>query len=428
MTDTELDALVDDAFVVAFPLYEFARTRHVDAVGALGEPPLAPNALRHQRALSSADDRWITTPNHDTLYSRAWLDLSRGPVTLTVDAQPPGRYWSVALMDATTRNVAMLGMRLHGAGPARITLVGPGAAAGAPPDGERVRLPGRDLWLLARWIVEGPQDLDAARAMQARLTVIAPSGATPASVVPTASTDPANLLAVANEQLARNPPVGPDAERVARLAGVGLVPGRVDAFERLPEPVRRCWTARIAAIHARLRGAIVTLRRQVDGWWVVDDALRVGDHEVAWRAAVALGGLGALDADEAVYAGRVADDTGAPLHGRHAYRVHVPPEGLPARAFWSLSMYALMPDGRKFFVHNPIGRHAIGDRTPGLRREADGSLRLWLQAREPADPVARANWLPAPDGPFNLTLRAYWPSEALRRWAVPLPRLERLPD
>ena len=87
-----------------------------------------------------------------------------------------------------------------------------------------------------------------------------------------------------------------------------------------------------------------------------------------------------------------------------------------------------MPDGRKFFVHNPIGRHAIGDRTPGLRREADGSLRLWLQAREPADPVARANWLPAPDGPFNLTLRAYWPSEALRRWAVPLPRLERLPD
>lgn len=424
MSEQDLEDRIYDAFVFGLPIYELARTRYNDLVGVQGQPPLTPNELRHGRTLSGADDRWITTPNNDTLYSRAWLDLSRGPVQLSVQAQPPGRYWSVALMDATTRHFTMLGQRLHGAGPVQMTLVGPqGDAQGIT--GEVVRAPSNDVWLLARWIVEGPHDLGAAHAMQERLTLAASPHATPAEVVPNTALDPANFLAVVAEQLLRNPPQGRDREWVSRLADVGLEPGFDPPWQRLTQQVRDAWIAQITDCHARVSRVFISRRRQVGGWWVADDHLGDGDAGYEWRAGIALAGLGALEASEAVYAARTADDAGELLHGRHAYRLVVPATGIPAGAFWSLSLYELMPDGRKYFAHNPIGRFSIGDRTPGVHREADGSICVELRQLAPFGTRERANWLPVPDAPFSLTLRAYLPSEELRCWAVPLPTLER---
>lgn len=422
MNAQALEDRIYDAFVFGLPIYELARTRHADLSGAQGRPPLAPNTLHHGRDLSGADDRWITTPNNDTLYSRAWLDLSHGPLRVSVLAQPAGRYWSVALMDATTRHVALLGQRLHGAGPVQATLVGPdGDARGIT--GEVVRAPGQDVWLLARWIVEGTHDLDAARAMQDRLILAAPPRATPTAVTPTTAMDPANFLAVVAEQLVRNPLQGRDREWVSRLADVGLEPGSSKPWEQLPRLVRDAWTGRVAECHARVGRAFIGRRRQVDGWWVADGHLGDGDAGYEWRAGIALAGLGALDAIEAVYAARTGDDAGAPLHGRHAYRLTVPPTGIPAGAFWSLSLYELMPDGRRYLAHNAIGRYSIGDRTLGVCRQGDGSLRIELRQAAPDDSRERANWLPAPNAPFSLTLRAYLPSEELRRWKVALPKL-----
>ena len=73
------------------------------------------------------------------------------------------------------------------------------------------------------------------------------------------------------------------------------------------------------------------------------------------------------------------------------------------RDFWSLAMYEVTPDGRAFFIDNAIGRYAIGDRTPGLRKSADGSLTLYLQHDRPEGDRA-ANWLPAPAGAMRLVL------------------------
>jgi len=85
-----------------------------------------------------------------------------------------------------------------------------------------------------------------------------------------------------------------------------------------------------------------------------------------------------------------------------------------------------MPDGRLFFADNPIRRYSIGDRTPGLRRNADGSLDLYIQQALP--PAAdRSNWLPAPAGPLSLILRAYLPRPALIDESYAPPVLERQP-
>ena len=425
MTNQQLQERIYDAFVFGLPSYELARTRHNDLIGTWDQPSLPANTVQHGRSLSGAADRWITTPNNDTLYSRAWLDLSKGPVMVAVDAQPRGRYWSVALMDARTRNFAFLGERLHGEGPARITLVGPQDDISGM-RGHEVRAPSNDVWLLARWIVEGDDDLAEARAMQDRLSILAEAAATPSEVVPTGARDPENFLAVVAEQLARNPLKGQEAAWMTSLAFVGVLPGERNPWSLLTAEVRDAWTANIDLCHQRLSQAFMGRRRQVDGWWVSEDQLGEGALGYEWRAGVALAGLGGLDSSEAVYAARATDDAGQPLHGQHTYRLIVPSSGIPADSFWSISLYELMPDGRRFFAHNPIGRYAISDRTPGLNRGPDNALEIGLQHTVPADALGRANWLPLPATPFVLVLRAYHPSGELRRWEVALPKLERV--
>jgi len=135
---------------------------------------------------------------------------------------------------------------------------------------------------------------------------------------------------------------------------------------------------------------------------------------------VALGGIAALGEDEAMYFHANFGADGERLSGDKAYRWRVPAGGVPADAFWSLTMYRTMPDGRYFLVENPIGRYSIGDRTPGLIVEPDGSFEILIQHDAPEGPMA-ANWLPAPEGPMRLALRAYLPREELkeRKWSVP---------
>ncbi|MEN9315898.1 MAG: hypothetical protein RIS35_2291 [Pseudomonadota bacterium] len=417
-----LDALIDEAFTYAFPVWEIARTRHVDLTNPDPTLRIEANTAWHDRRLCDHHARWITTPNNDTLYSRAWLDLSRGPVKVTVDAMPPERYWSVAFLDAYSNNFAMIGTRLDGAGPVSLTITGPGHA-GPMPAGRVLRAPGNDVWLFARWIVDGPDDLPNAHAMQERLRVEPAGVARPAHAVPTDVASPGNFLAVVNEQLARNPPPAADAPLLARCAAVGLQPGNEEVWTALPQPVRDAWNERIVAALNEVRRAIPRLAIDVQGWKVRGP--EIGNFGTAYesRAAIALGGLAALEPIEAVYASRALDEGGRRFDGRRGHRLRIAPEGLPTDSFWSLSLYESMPDGRLFFADNPIGRYTIGDRTPGLRHAPDGALEILLQHAEPADPADRANWLPAPPGPFVITLRAYLPRPELREWRVALPTI-----
>ena len=125
---------------------------------------------------------------------------------------------------------------------------------------------------------------------------------------------------------------------------------------------------------------------------------------------------------EAGYAPVYVDADGEPLDGtrRYALRFDTPP---PVGAFWSVTMY----DVPEFYlVANPIGRYSIGDRTPGLVTAADGSLTIRIQHDEPTDPVARANWLPAPAAPFRPMLRMYEPDAAVFDGGYTLPPITRI--
>ncbi|MDR3415867.1 MAG: DUF1214 domain-containing protein [Nevskia sp.] len=147
------------------------------------------------------------------------------------------------------------------------------------------------------------------------------------------------------------------------------------------------------------------------------------DYEV--RAGVALAGLLALPPEEAMYSSALRDARGEALDGTHRYRLHLPP--VPVDAFWSLTMYEVEADGRLFFADNPLHRYAVGDRTPGLRKNPDGSMDILIQQASPAA-AAEGNWLPAPPGPFRLTMRAYHPRRELLEGRYHFPAVERSDD
>ena len=63
-------------------------------------------------------------------------------------------------------------------------------------------------------------------------------------------------------------------------------------------------------------------------------------------------------------------------------------------------------------MDNPINRYNLAAWMP-LKYNEDGSLDLYLQSESPGKDK-EANWLPAPEGEFSVTMRIYWPKpEAL---------------
>jgi len=127
------------------------------------------------------------------------------------------------------------------------------------------------------------------------------------------------------------------------------------------------------------------------------------------RARIAVAGLAALPPREATYLAAMPPE-GRVFSGPGPWRLPFAAGDLPqVDAFWSLTMYEAQEDGAFFLTDNPIGRHTLGDRTPGVVRDAEGGMEVWISRADPGD-ARRPNWLPAPaDKPFMVILRAYLP-------------------
>jgi hypothetical protein len=415
-----LQKRIDDAFIASFPLYEMARARFNAAINPLNPHPFPPNGEpARRRTLIDHTSRDVTTPNNDTLYLATWLDLKNTPVRMQVPRVDGARYYSIALLDIFSNNFAVLGRQHDGDGPIDLVVVGPDWPAPLP-TGRVVRAPSNDVQVVGRFLVDGRADLPAVRQLLDATTftpLVAGARPVPQRVPVSTSTDPANYLAVVNEMLARNPLPAAEAAAFAGWADLGLG-GGADAFARASPEVQAAWRARLPVLHEALKAGLRYGSRQVSGWGVPSPQVGSFGTDTHLRAAVAFGGLSALPSSEAIYLNLETDPAGKPLDGSQRWVLRVPP--LQVKGFWSLSMYEKDADGRLFFADNPLKRYSIGDRTPGLQRRPDGSIDVLLQHAAPAD---TRNWLPTPQGAFAITLRAYLPSEAMRRGEAPLPRL-----
>ncbi|HEX5378680.1 MAG TPA: DUF1254 domain-containing protein, partial [Phenylobacterium sp.] len=370
----------------------------------------------HMRKLADHTSRAVTTPNNDTFYSTAQVDLSHGPVSITLP--PTGdRYISLALMDAYTNNFAILGTRTTGPNGGVFTLVGPNDAA----DGGRViRSPTRHVWALARILVDGPDDAEAARSIQHQISMQGPAVEHPGPFAHRGAPW-AEYFATAARLMADNPPQVTDRAVLEIMAPLGLAdfdPGRFSPDE-------------VAAIEAGVDEARKAARRgglggsgYVEGWSYPNARLGDFGQDYGYRAAVALSGLAALPPVEAMYMRAQGPLPRDLFDGTSAWRLSFPAEGLlPVNSFWSLSLYEATDDGQFFFTDNPLDRYAIGDRTPGLTFNPDGSLDIWIGHDNPG-PLRESNWLPAPAGPFALFMRAYLPKPELLDGAYRLPPIQ----
>ncbi|HVE54894.1 MAG TPA: DUF1254 domain-containing protein [Ramlibacter sp.] len=408
-----------EAVVQTLPLYEMMRMRaattarrHATQGFAASDPASRMrwvNQFTHTHRKLGPHDREVVSPNNDTVYSNAWLDLLQGPVVIETP-EMGDRYWTLGLLDAWTNPFAYVGRRTTGNRPQRTLVHGPDWQ-GRVPEGisQVIAAPGQDVWLIGRILVdEAAGDVEQVRALQLQFSLRRLDGSDAAMRVDTrldgrsVDVPQASLYAsIVDEALARNPV--PEGEPLA-WAGGG------EALESaLPQ------------VFDELRGA--DQPQALGGGWALPVAVRTHwGGDLLTRARVARNLIGALGIEEAMYPTAEVDAEGRPLHGSHAYELRFPPGGGPrVGAFWSLTMYRRSDC---LFVANPIARYSIGDRTPGLRHDADGSLAIRLQATDPGPGV---NWLPAPAGElFYVVLRLYQPRPDHLGFRYAYPPLRRL--
>jgi len=438
----EAGTLAAEAFVFGYPLVLMDVSREVMLNAPRPAGGMRANEFEHIREFPDPSFTSVVSPNADTLYSSAWLDLSAEPVVLNVP-DSGGRYYLMPMLSGWTDVFASPGTRTTGAGAGSFAVTGPGWRGTLPDGVTEIRSPTAMAWLIGRTQTNGPADYESVHRFQDGLSLRplsawrneppaadAPAGSDAAAAqappdgqdAPSpeppapppdqvAAMDAAAFFGRLARLMADNPPATADAPALERFAAIGLAPGSYqpdpDLADALDEGARS-GLARIQALAQHPRG-------MTNGWAVSRDLGRY-DTRYEERAFVALFGLGANLADDAVYPHTSVDGTGQPLHGNHRYVLHFGPGQIPpARAFWSLTLY----NDRQYFVSNPLDRYAIGDRDK-LAFNGDGSLDIWLQHETPG-PDREPNWLPAPTGPFNLILRIYWPEPAVidGRWAPP---------
>lgn len=404
------------AFYYAYPIFEIARTAQ-ERTRALNGNVGRLNVLAHRSAQMDHTSRAVTGPNTDTIYSSAFLDLSGGPLKLYVPTEHD-RYFSIAFMNILTDNFAYIGTRATGGEGGNFWLVGPTWQGDVPSGSKLIRCDTNDVWMLGRILVSGPADLDAAIDLQTQIKLTVPQGGAaprPFDVDASGELNAKKLLNVVNEMLRRSPGALGEVARASDFSTLGIGPNA----ELTPELLAR-WDAFLPFGLEELREAFVYRDLIINGWAYQEEGVGDFGTDDKLRAGVALGGLAALGEQEAMYFHANFDPDGKRLNGADAYRWRVPAGGIPADAFWSLTMYETLPDGRFFLTENPINRYSIGDRSEGLIVEPDGSFEIIIQHEAPEEALM-ANWLPAPSSGMRLALRAYLPRGELleRRWRVP---------
>jgi hypothetical protein len=230
---------------------------------------------------------------------------------------------------------------------------------------------------------------------------------------------------VVNAALTENPPPARDRQVVANLEKIGIGPDALFDATRFSTEERAALLAGMGAAKRELETALIPRTVGRPGWTKPRADLGNFGTDYFFRASVAQVGLAALEPQEAVYLSPTGDADGRPTDGTHRYLLHFPKGGLPpVDAFWSLTMYQVDPDQRRFLVENSLNRYSIGDRTKGLVYNAHGSLDIFIQHQSPGA-ASEANWLPAPEGRFVLSLRAYQPRPELLNGQYQMPILQR---
>ncbi len=403
-TPPEARELASQAYLFAFATAEHGKT--LQAIAA----KLPVNYLYNKTALLGPEDRTVVSPNNDTLYSYALLDLREHPVVLDVPAVPQ-RYYSFQLIDMRTNNLDYIGTRATGRAAGSFLIAGPDWDGQAPEDfkGQVIRSPSRIVFLLGRTAVDGEADLDAAKAvmdgykLRSTKPTLLPHKMDVPEYLPTKEGPAENAFIDFNGLSAWHAWTPEEQARLKQFAPIGVGTGKPFDAKQLPADIAQAVEQGAEDGREKIRAATERFAAPVNGWQ--NSPINIGHYgnDDLTRAAVAWKYIYANDPAEAMYPLTRVDAAGQALDGSRAYTLHFAPGQLPpVDAFWSVTLY----DGKtQMLAANPLNRYAINSASD-LKKDADGGLTLTIQHARPA---STDNWLPAPRGPFNLILRMYLP-------------------
>ncbi|WP_170235835.1 DUF1254 domain-containing protein [Colwellia demingiae] len=417
--------LAASAYLYGYPLVIMEETRKgLTAHGGM-------NQLKHTQDFPDSDFRLVVRPNVDTLYTSAWIDLSQGPLILSMPATGE-RYYVLPFMDAWTNVFERRGTSTTGNEAQEIAVVGPDFTGELPSGIDSVvKSPTDMVWMIGRIQSNSKFDVVNVANIQADMAL------TPLALWKTGerykgvtnslsedkSIDPMKIVDAMDAQtffskmntlMEQQSPASVDSDELAKFAHLNIVAGANFQKDNLGFIQQWAVEKALPLTIEKLLQAVGIREANEQGWNVMLDLGTYGTN-YKLRAAIARLGLGALPAIEASYPSTSVDATGHAYDGSNNYVLHFPAENIPSvRAFWSLSMY----DHEGFFIDNYINRYAIGDRS-GLEFNADGSLDLYIQNQPPSQ--GTSNWLPAPADKFNLLLRLYMVDEAFLKgeWTLP---------
>jgi hypothetical protein len=434
VTEEEAHAIGVDAYLYFYPILTMDVTRkqltnEEPKPGGIGGPM---NRFANVGAFPTADMRVVVRPNFDTLYSSGWLDLTKEPMVVSAP-DTDGRYYLLPMLDMWTDVFASPGWRTTGTKVGNFLVTPPGWTSTVPDDMTQIQAPTPYVWIIGRTKTDGPADYDAVHQIQAgyKITPLSQWGGEPTA--PEVKIDPSvdmktppkiqvdtmpadKYFAYAAELLKLHPAHITDQPIIAQLKRIGFEVGKSFDLDKADPAVKKGLASAAEDAQKLMEWKVPTLARIANGWSMNTDTMGVYGNYYLKRAIVTQLGLGANLPEDAIYPLNLADDTGKPLDGASNYVLHFDKgQTPPVNAFWSVTLY----DAQGFQVANPLNRFAVSSWMP-FKYNSDGSLDLYFQNESPgAD--KEANWLPAPKGPYNLTMRLYAPkAEALTgKWNPP---------
>lgn len=399
--DAEVTHTVHDALVYLYPLIEMERSRQIlTNVSAADDNGYAPvNQFGHRCIYPDAGFRSITYPDVDMFYSSAFLDLQNGPMVVSMPDEM-GRYYQLSFLDAWGRSFSMV----SSSGMANYVITGSGWRGELPRNMKQIVAPGSGIWISCRTQVNDKTDGEIVKHLQRRYNLIplAKWNDPIAENLPVNSVAPQRisrkpvadmtvdeLINTANKLMLKNPPYHCPTALREEMDKLNIGPGKQfssaafdlsvkKALEALPKQVAR----EIALLHNQ--------KEPLKNKWQLQTASSFGPDC-----------LGARLTEDVVVLTTEQDTEGKQLAGSGNYKLHFTRGQLPeSRALWSLTMYGK----DHYLVANSTDRFAVSDRDR-LLYNADGSLDIYIQRSRPDS--AAANWLPAPEGVFSLSMRIY---------------------
>jgi len=445
-SNSEMSAIITDAYIYAYPMILMKITAdkmtNVAQTTNLGNAPV--NQFSHCNTMPDYTFTKVVSPNVDTFYSIAWLDLGKEPMVISVpDATlygPPGspwRYYLLQLMDAWSNVFASPGVRTTTAGANTFLISGPNWSGAIPAGMIHYASPTNMVWINGRTMVIDQNDIELVKSFQAGISIMPlsawPGPYTPPSgeinnsidmqtppVYQVANLPVQNYFQMLCDLLPKNPASSADTLMVQKLAEVGITPGGKFNLSDFSKSDQDEINNGYANGKTKLTNSANTIQKLfTNGWQYILQDIGTYGTNYDTRAFIAMIGLGANLPDDAVYPTCSIDGTNQSFDNSHQYTMTFPAgQTPPAHGFWSITMY----NDQHFLVQNPENRYAIGSYSK-LQYNADSSLTIYIQKDNPGG-AKESNWLPTSqidNTSFNLMIRIYWPGESVLKnlWEIP---------